>query len=283
VRFGLKVNPRGWGDAAQWAATADEAGFDSLWTGDNLRHPRDPAVPVHDGPAMLAAWAATTTRIKVGLLVANMIFRQPTVLAKQAVTLDHISTGRFQLGIGSGLWPTDHDMSGTPVWSARERTDRLSEFVGIVDRLLRGDVSDHSGAHYAYHDAAMAPASVQERVPLIVAANAARSLAVVADHADGWVTFTGTASEEDFHQASVERSRKLEQLCLKRDRDPRTPRRILLAYGSMNPWASTDSLARIADRYRTIGFDEIVCFGPTPSERPVFDKIAGRLSDLRQT
>jgi alkanesulfonate monooxygenase SsuD/methylene tetrahydromethanopterin reductase-like flavin-dependent oxidoreductase (luciferase family) len=149
LRFGLKVNPRGWDDAAQWATIAEEAGFDSLWTGDNLRHPRDPTVPVHDGPAMLAAWAATTTRIKVGLLVANMIFRQPTVLAKQAVTLDHISAGRFELGIGSGLWPTDHGMSGTPVWSARERADRLSEFVGTVDRLLRGDVSDHSGAHYA--------------------------------------------------------------------------------------------------------------------------------------
>ncbi|GAB3878445.1 LLM class flavin-dependent oxidoreductase [Kibdelosporangium lantanae] len=280
MRIGLKVNPRGWDDAAQWAAIAEEAGFDSLWTGDNLRHPRDPAVPVHDGPAMLAAWAATTSRIKVGLLVANMIFRQPTVLAKQAVTLDHISAGRFELGIGSGLWPTDHAMAGTPVWSARERADRLSEFVGVVDRLLRGDVSDHSGAHYAYRDAAVAPASVQERVPLIVAANATRSLAVVAGHADGWVTFPATAPEEDFHQASIERSRKLDQLCLKRDRDPRTLRRILLAYGAMSPWASTDSLARIADRYRAVGFDEIVCFGPTPSERPVFDTVAGRLSDL---
>src|SRR3954464_11592462 len=195
MRFGLKINAGTWREASQWAAIAEEVGFDGLWTGDNLRHPRDPAVPVHDGPELLAAWAATTTRIGIGLLVANVIFRQPTVLAKQAVTLDHISAGRFQLGIGSGLWPTDHAMAGVPVWNARERADRLREFGGVVDRLVRGDVSDHSGTHYAYHDAAMVPAPVRERVPLIVAANAPRSLAVVADHADSWVTFTGAASE----------------------------------------------------------------------------------------
>lgn len=280
MRFGLKVNPSDWEEASQWAGIAEEAGFDGLWTGDNIRNPRDPATPVHDGPEMLAAWAATTTKISVGLLVANMIFRQPTVLAKQAVTLDHISAGRFQLGIGSGLWPTDHAMSGVPQWNARERADRLGEFVEVVDRLLRGDVSDHSGAHYAYHDAAMAPAPVQERIPLIVAANAPRSLAVAAAHADGWTTFTGTAPEEDFYQASIERSRLLDQLCLERDRDPRTLRRILLAYGSMSPWAGVDALARLAERYRRIGFDEIVCFAPKPSERAVFDKVVERLGDL---
>jgi alkanesulfonate monooxygenase SsuD/methylene tetrahydromethanopterin reductase-like flavin-dependent oxidoreductase (luciferase family) len=280
MRFGLKINPGGWEEASQWAELAEQVGFDGLWTGDNLRHPRDPATPVHDGLELLAAWAATTTEIKVGLLVVNMIFRQPTVLAKQAVTLDHISAGRLQLGIGSGLWSTDHAMSGVPLWSARERTDRLGEFVDVVDRLLRGDVSDHSGTYYAYHDAAMAPAPVQERIPLIVAANAPRSLAVVAGHADGWATFTGPAPEADFHQASVERSRILDQLCLDRGRDPRTLRRILLAYGSMNPWSGTDALARLTDRYRAIGFDEIVCFAPKPSERAVFDKVVGRLGDM---
>lgn len=283
MRFGLKINAGGWGEASQWAATAEDAGFDGLWTGDNLRNPRDPAVPVHDGPELLAAWAATTTRIRIGLLVANVIFRQPTVLAKQAVTLDHISAGRFQLGIGAGLWPTDHAMAGVPVWNARERTDRLREFVGIVDRLVRGDTSDHSGPHYAYHDAVMAPAPVQERLPLIVAANAPRSLAIVADHADSWVTFTGAVSEEDFHRASIDRSRVLDQLCVDRGRDPRALHRILLAYGSMSPWRDTGALAALVDRYRAIGFDEIVCYAPTPSERAVFDKVVGRLAELRRT
>ena len=188
MRFGLKVNPGTWDEATRWAGIAEDAGFDGLWTGDNMRNPRDPAIPVHDGPTLIAAWAATTSRIRVGLLIANVVLRRPTLLAKQAVTLDHISAGRFDLGIGSGVWPTDHGMSGVPMWTARERADRLAEFVAIVDRLLSGNVDDYEGAYYAYRDAAMTPAPVQSRIPLIVAAKT-KALAVAAGHADAWVTF----------------------------------------------------------------------------------------------
>jgi alkanesulfonate monooxygenase SsuD/methylene tetrahydromethanopterin reductase-like flavin-dependent oxidoreductase (luciferase family) len=255
MRFGLKVNPGTWDEASRWAAIAEDAGFDGLWTGDNLRNPRDPAVPVHDGPTVIAAWAATTSRIRVGLLIANLVLRQPAALAKQAVTLDHISAGRFDLGIGAGLWPTDHAMAGVPFWDAKERTTRLGEFVGAVDRLLAGDVSDHEGEHYWYRDAAMTPAPVQPRLPLIVAANGPKGLAIAAEHADGWVTFPGAAAEADFHQASVERARTLDGLLRERGR---SVRRILLAYGAIDPWSSVDGFDRLVDRYREIGFDEIV-------------------------
>jgi alkanesulfonate monooxygenase SsuD/methylene tetrahydromethanopterin reductase-like flavin-dependent oxidoreductase (luciferase family) len=238
-----------------------------------MRNPRDPAVPVHDGPTIIAAWAATTSRIRVGLLIANMVFRRPTVLAKQAMTLDHISGGRFELGIGSGVWPADHGMSGVPMWSPKERVERLAEFVGIVDRLLAGDVEDHSGPYYSYDSASMTPGPVQSRIPLIVAANAPKSLAVVAEHGDAWVTFPGAATDDEFHQASLERSRTLDRLCTERDRDPATVRRVVLAYGALDPWASPDAFARLVDRYEEIGFDEMVCYAPKPPERAAFDKI----------
>ncbi|MFC5261830.1 LLM class flavin-dependent oxidoreductase [Kribbella qitaiheensis] len=276
MRFGLKVNPAGWDDASQWAGTAEAAGFDGLWTGDNLRNPRDPAIPVHDGPTIIAGWAATTTRIRVGLLIANMVFRQPTVLAKQATTLDHVSRGRFDLGIGSGVWPTDHGMAGTEVWTARERTDRLAEFVAVVDRLLSGDVSDHAGPYYPYTLAAMTPGTVQERLPLIVAANAPRALAVVAAHGDGWVTFPGAAAEADFYEASIRRAEVLDSLL-----EGREIRRILLAYGEIDPWASVDGFARLVDRYRGIGFNELVLYAPKDHERAVFDKVVARLDSYR--
>jgi alkanesulfonate monooxygenase SsuD/methylene tetrahydromethanopterin reductase-like flavin-dependent oxidoreductase (luciferase family) len=270
MRFGLKVNPGTWPEASQWAGLAEDAGFDGLWTGDNMRNPRDPAVPVLDGPTITSAWAATTSRIRVGVLIANVVFRRPTLLAKQAVTLDHVSGGRFDLGIGSGVWPTDHGMSGVPMWQPKERAARLGEFVGVVDRLLSGDVSDHAGEYYPYELAAMTPAPVQSRIPLIIAANAPKALAVVAEHGDGWVTFPGAATEEDFYQASIERMRVL---------DGQPLRRILLAYGSITPWASEDEFARLVDRYQEIGFDEIVCYAPKPPERAVFDKVVSRLSD----
>lgn len=83
MRFGLKVNAGTWSEAQHWAGIAEEVGFDGLWTGDNMRNPRDPAVPVHDGLTLIAAWAAITSRIRVGALIANAVFRRPTVLAKQ--------------------------------------------------------------------------------------------------------------------------------------------------------------------------------------------------------
>jgi alkanesulfonate monooxygenase SsuD/methylene tetrahydromethanopterin reductase-like flavin-dependent oxidoreductase (luciferase family) len=276
VQFGLKVNPAGWDDASSWAAIAEEVGFDGLWTGDNLRNPRDPAIPVHDGPTVITGWAATTSRIRVGLLIANMVFRHPTVLAKQATTLDHISRGRFDLGIGSGVWPTDHGMAGTAVWTARERTDRLAEFVAVVDRLLSGDVSDHDGPYYPYTLAAMTPGTVQERLPLIVAANAPRALAVAAAHGDGWVTFPGAAAEADFYEASVRRLEVLDELL-----GGREIRRILLAYGQIDPWASEDGFGRLVERYRGAGFTELVVYAPKEHERAVFEKVAGKLDSYR--
>ena len=276
MRFGLKVNPAGWDDASHWAGIAESAGFDGLWTGDNLRNPRDPAVPVHDGPTIITGWAATTTRIRVGLLIANIVFRHPTVLAKQATTLDHVSGGRFDLGIGSGVWPTDHTMAGVPVWTARERTDRLTEFVAIVDRLLSGDVADHDGPYYPYSQAAMTPGTVQSRLPLIVAANAPRALAVVAAHGDGWVTFPGAAAEADFYEASVERIRVLDELL-----GGREIRRILLAYGEIDPWASVDGFARLVERYRGAGFSELVLYAPKEHELAVFEQVVEKLDSYR--
>ena len=281
MRFGLKVNPATWDEAAQWAGIAQDVGFDGLWTGDNLRNARDPRVPVHDGPTIIAAWAAITSRIRVGLLIANLAYRRPTVLAKQAVSIDHVSGGRFDLGIGSGLWPADHAMAGVPFWAPRERAKRLAEFVGAVDRLLAGDATDHDGPNYPYHDAAMSPAALQPRIPIIVAANGAKALAVAAEHGTGWVTFAGSADADQFAQDTAERARTLDALCQARGRDPGELRRILLAYGAVSPWASRDAFAAMVGRYRQVGIDEIVCYAPKADERSVFDAVAARLDEFR--
>ncbi|WP_328989582.1 LLM class flavin-dependent oxidoreductase [Kribbella sp. NBC_01245] len=274
MKFGLKVNPGNWQQASEWAALAEEAGFDGLWTGDNMRNPRDPAIPVLDGPTLMAAWAATTSRIRIGLLIANVVFRRPTVLAKQAISIDHVSGGRFDLGIGSGVWPTDHGMAGVPMWEPKERAARLAEFVQITDRLLSGDTSDHDGEYYAYEQASMTPGPVQKRIPLIVAANAPRALDVVAAHADGWTTFPGAAPEDEFRAASVKRLERL-------NRSGRPLRRILLAYGAITPWASVDAFREMVETYAAIGFDEIVCYTPKPEERVVFDQVLPTLPDYR--
>ncbi|HTF54468.1 MAG TPA: LLM class flavin-dependent oxidoreductase [Pseudonocardia sp.] len=151
----------------------------------------------------------------------------------------------------------------------------------MVDRLLAGDASDHEGRHYRFHDAATTPGPVQARIPIIVAANGPKALAVAARHGDGWVTFPGAASEEEFAAASIERGRVLDRLCQEQNRAPDSLRRILLAYGAISPWSSVDGFSRLVDRYREIGFDEIVCYAPKPDEQAVFEKVVGRLADYR--
>jgi alkanesulfonate monooxygenase SsuD/methylene tetrahydromethanopterin reductase-like flavin-dependent oxidoreductase (luciferase family) len=122
----------------------------------------------------------------------------------------------------------------------------------------------------------MTPGTVQERLPLIIAANAPRALAVVAAHGDGWVTFPGAATEEEFYAKSVERIQALDAAL-----DGRKIRRLLLAYGQIDPWASADGFARLVERYQGIGFDELVVYAPKDHERAVFDKVADRLDDYR--
>jgi Luciferase-like monooxygenase len=168
-------------------------------------------------------------------------------------------------------------MSGVPMWTSEERAERLAEFVAVVDRLLSGNVEDHHGRYYPYQQAAMTPAAVQRPIPLIVAANSPRALGVAAEFAQGWVTFPGHATEEEFHRASIRRIGALDRL--RGDRPPL--RKILLAWGAITPWAAADSFARLVDRYREIGFDEMVCYSPKPPERATFDKAVAELGTWR--
>lgn len=120
IRFGLMSFRPAWQEAMEDAGRARRHGFDSLLTGDHLRHPRDPRFGFLDGWSMLAAWAAATSDIRLGMLVSNIIYRHPVVLARQAAAVDHISGGRLNLGIGTGVYATDHAMVGTEPWEPKK-------------------------------------------------------------------------------------------------------------------------------------------------------------------
>ena len=115
-----------------------------------------------------------------------------------------------------------------------------------------------------------------------MAADGPKALAVVAEHADAWATFPGAATAENFHRTAIERGRMLDRLCEERGRDPGAVRRLLLAYGAINPWASADGFARLVESYREIGFDEIVCYAPKPAELAMFDQVVARLGQYRE-
>ena len=274
MRLGLMTFPASGEEASADLALASEAGFDLLATGDHLRHPREPPLPVLDGWSVLAAWAAGAGAVRLAMLVSNIIYRHPAVLAKHAITVDQISGGRLDLGVGAGVYPTDHAMAGVPQWSADERVDRLEEFVQALDAALQGQPS-FEGRYYRFDGAAIVPGSIQRpRPPILIGAAGPRVLRLAARHADAWSAFGGidVADEDAFLAAIGQQTIAIDRYCDEIGRDRRSLRRSLLAFRPLRPWRSPGALARLCEKAHGLGFDEIIVYKPAnDDERRAFD------------
>jgi probable F420-dependent oxidoreductase len=178
-RFGLNVHGIRSGDA--WTALARRAealGYDVLQVQDHLGRQLSPITA-------LAAAAAATTTLRVGTFVFANDFRHPLVLAREAATLDLLSGGRLEFGIGAGWNPADYRQLGTPYPSAGLRLDRFEEVLPLFKRLLSGDTVDHAGTHYRLGHARVEPGPVQRpHPPILVGGGGPRLLRVAAREAD---------------------------------------------------------------------------------------------------
>ena len=258
--------------------------FDSTWIADHFVNYAHPDGPWLDGWSTLAGLAACTSRIRIGTLVTSIPFRHPAVLARQAMTVDHISNGRLEIGIGAGApgkIDPSYTMTGIDDWPFKERTERLKEQVEIVDTLLSNIKSSYEGKYYQLKDAIMAPGPVQKpRPPLVVAAHVKASLRIAAEYADTWVSFGADFGAP--HELVVENTQKrisyLDKYCEKIGRDPGSLRRSLLVFGAEanTAFASEDQFIEIVERYTALGINEFVFFYPffAPDQIPMFEKIA---------
>ena len=169
---------------------AEELGFHTAYTYDHLTWQSFRDRPWFAALPTLAAAAAVTSRLRIGTLVASPNFRHPVTLAKELLSLDHISEGRLTAGIGAGGTGFDATALGQPAWTPRQRADRLDEFVRLLDRLLSHSSTTATGVHYSAVEARTIPACVQQpRVPFLVAATGARGLRLAAEFGRGWVTY----------------------------------------------------------------------------------------------
>jgi probable F420-dependent oxidoreductase len=191
-RFGVVAATARTGD--EWADKArrvESLGFATLVAPDRVQHTLSPL------PALAAA-AAATRSLRVGTYVLANDFRNPVLLAKDAATLDVLSGGRFELGLGSGIpMPEDNQMLGIPFDSGRVRIDRLAESVSLVKRLWAGERATAPGPSYAAADAAITPLPVQQPgPPILIAAGSRRLLALAGRKADiVAITMQPTAQE----------------------------------------------------------------------------------------
>ena len=191
IRVGIKLFGQGRTideQAAVWRL-ADEAGFDHCWVSDHLVGIDDhPLVDVLEAWSMLGAMAAMTERVRIGCLVTANTFRHPGVLAKMAVTIDHLSGGRLEFGIGAAWSETEHTMLGLEFGTAGERLERFAEACQVLKLLWTQDVSSFTGRHYQLTDAVCNPKPAQRPYPpiWIGGAGEGKMLRIVAEHADVW-------------------------------------------------------------------------------------------------
>jgi len=199
IRIGAAfwVQRTDWPSLREAVVAAEAAGADDLWIDDHLLTDEgDADDPKLEGWSTLAAVAASTTRPRLGLLVAANTFRNPGLTAKLATTVDHISGGRAILGIGGGWFEEEHRAFGLDFGSGfGERLDRLAESVEIIRRLLDGERFSHAGAFYRLDDALVAPRPIQPRLPILVGGSGPqKTLRIVARHANLWNAYGTPAS-----------------------------------------------------------------------------------------
>lgn len=150
----------------------EKLGFDVVGIGDHFVDWNNPSTPWLEAWTVLAAVAHETTRIRIATTVTQFPLRNPALLARQALTVDHISEGRLELGLGTGLTiDPAYDMMGIPNWEPKERVARFREYVEIVDLLLSNETTSYDGTYYQIKGAVMNPRPIQQpRPPLVIAA-----------------------------------------------------------------------------------------------------------------
>lgn len=273
-----------WRNARDRLKLVEELGYDSLWVVDHFANPFETVFPWFEAWTTLAAIAAITDRIRLGTLVTNIIYRNPALIAKQTMTVDHISGGRLTLGIGAGS-PDDlsHPMTGVEPWPNPERVERLREILEMLDLMLCNPVSTFEGKYYRVTDAVMLPGSLQKpRPPLLVGAHGRRMLELAATHADSWNTLVGPRfSAREALDATRRANDTVTECVAKAGRDPASIVRSICVGWTPDPsFDSTDSLVEFIGRYSEVGISEFI-FGYWTEDDPPSKAPLSHISDDR--
>jgi len=273
-RIGVVMWPiEPWPEArAQWQR-AEELGFAHAWVYDHTAWRGH--TPWYDGYSTLAAVAAVTTTIGLGTLVTSPNFRHPVPTAHAVRTIDQISGGRLELGIGSGGagHKSDGDILGRE-WTSKQRADRYAEWVTMLDRILSGVSVSYEGEYWSANDVSIGVGGVQRpRVPFALAATGPRGLRLVAEYARTWICESDLSTARD-------RLGKLAAACAEVGRDPADLRKMMMTGFTDDPWLeSPDAFQEMAGRYAELGFTDILVHWPRPdtpwaADMKVFEAIA---------
>ena len=286
LRFQVLVLPNSpWNETLSRFTYVEQLGFDLVTTADHFVDWKNPAVPWLEAWTVLAAVARETTRIRLATYVSQIPLRHPAVLARQALTVDQISGGRLEVGLGTGLTiDPAYDMIGIPNWEPKERVARFGEYVEIVDRLLSNERSSYDGRYYRIKDAVMNPRPVQRpRPPIVVAALGPVMLRHAARYADNWNSLSFADSFEKQLAETADRVARLDDACAAIGRDPSSLRRSYLMFdpgsrasgGRIAYYESESLFVDMVGRVTELGISELGLYFPlVAAQRPMFERIA---------
>jgi len=253
----------------QWRI-AEEMGFDQLYLFDHFTGLyADPAGPCLEASTLLAGLARETERAQIGVLVYGNTHRHPAILAKEIVTIDHLSGGRAILGIGTGWNVFEHRSYGIPLPSPGKRVAMLDEALTCIRGLIGSERWAFDGTYYQMKDALFAPKPVNGTLPVLVGGKKPKMLRVVARHADIWDS-SGTP------EVHAERSEELKRACEEVGRDYGEIRHSM-GFGA-DKLVDIDNFEELVRSYRAVGVQQFLFDFPlTREEQAVVGRVAREL------
>jgi alkanesulfonate monooxygenase SsuD/methylene tetrahydromethanopterin reductase-like flavin-dependent oxidoreductase (luciferase family) len=281
LRFGLFMSQPGksWAQILGEFQMAESLGFDHAWLVDHLVDTDGPPeIGCLEGWTLLSAIAASTTRIRLGVLVSSNTFRNPALLLKEAVTVDHVSRGRVILGLGTGWHEDEHRRYGIDLPAPGERVDRFEEAVQLITSLMAHERTTFNGRYYGLDDAWLQPPPIQQpRIPILIAAHRPRMLRIAARYADQWDTFAaipGTATE-GVEADIADRISRLDDACREIGRDPTEIRRS--TWATREVLRSSDAYVDFVRRHHALGFTDFTTVLPAPEHASVLQTVAAEI------
>ena len=286
LRFQVLTLPNtDWPEALARFKLIEDLGFDVAATADHLVDWTNPPSPWLEAWTLLAAVARETTRIRLATCVSQIPLRNPAMFARQALTLDHISNGRLDVGLGIGLEiDPSYDMAGLPNWTPKERVARFKEYVELVDQLLSNEVTTYEGRYYQAQGTYMNPRPVQRpRPPLLIAAMGPVMLKRAAHYADIWNSLSFAETFDEQMEETRIRVDTLDTHCAAIGRDPASIMRSYQMFdpgarksgGLFNYYESDDLFVEMVERVLALGVSEIGIYYPMiASQLPAFKRLA---------
>ncbi|WP_369138349.1 LLM class flavin-dependent oxidoreductase [Modestobacter versicolor] len=253
---------------------AEQLGVRAVYTYDHLTWPLLADNPWYGAVPLLAAAATATERVWLGTQVASPNFRHPVPFAKELMTLDQLSGGRLELGVGAGTEGPDALVLGDPPIPLRERIGRFEEWLTLLDQLLREPVTTVRGERYSAVDAHQLPGCVQRpRLPFTVAATGPRALRLAARFGQAWVTYGpygAAVPPAEWSAAVADQSQRLTDALAEAGRAPGDVRRsVQLGVETYWPFESPERYADTLGGLAEAAIDEVCVHWPRPDGRGV--------------